>query len=281
MDKALTMSASPRVTVLMPVFNGEKYLREAVESILCQTFADFEFLVIDDGSTDHSADIVTSYNDQRIRLISNGRNLGLIASLNRGIDLARGEYIARMDSDDISLPSRLARQAEYLDSNRCCAMVAAMVTMMNADGTVCGEWGDDRKTPSYGEIVQFLPKANCIAHPGVMIRKSVLAAYRYNELQQASEDYDLWLRMCADGLIIDKIEESLVKYRMNPVSVTSLSKSKGPEYKYMKAKSIFLRDRILKGKLNAFVLKVFLNIFRDLFFWTAKKALGPFIRDLS
>ena len=98
---------TPRVTVLMPVFNGEHFLPPAIESILNQTFSDFEFLVIDDGSTDASRKIAESYNDPRIRIEANEKNLGLIATLNRGLKLARGEYIARMDADDLSFPDRL------------------------------------------------------------------------------------------------------------------------------------------------------------------------------
>jgi len=94
---------NPKVTVLMPVYNGEQYLREAIESILTQSFTDFEFLIINDGSTDSSVEIIESYDDPRIRLIHNEANLKLVATLNKGVDLARGEYIARMDCDDISL----------------------------------------------------------------------------------------------------------------------------------------------------------------------------------
>ena len=99
-----SVNNNPKVTVFMPVYNGEKYLREAIDSILNQTFTDFEFLIINDGSTDSSVEIINSYDDSRIRLIHNEKNLKLVATLNKGLDLARGKYIARMDCDDISLP---------------------------------------------------------------------------------------------------------------------------------------------------------------------------------
>ncbi len=111
----VSMKEKPRVTVLMSVYNGEKYLREAIDSILNQTFKDFEFLIIDDGSTDSSADIIRSYTDFRIRLIQNEKNIGLTRSLNKGLKLAKGEYIARMDVDDISLPIRFEKQVSFLD----------------------------------------------------------------------------------------------------------------------------------------------------------------------
>ena len=109
---------NPRVTALMSVFNGDKYLSEALESILNQTFTNFEFLIINDGSNDRTEDILKSYDDVRIRIINNDNNMGLAKSLNKGLRIARGEYIARMDADDISLPTRLARQVEFLDKNK-------------------------------------------------------------------------------------------------------------------------------------------------------------------
>ena len=106
-------SMRPTVSVVMSLYNSQKYLREAIESVLCQTLSDFEFIIIDDGSKDDSADIVRSYNDVRIRLISQ-ENLGLAAALNRGIQLAKSKLIARMDPDDICFPDRLLKQFEYL-----------------------------------------------------------------------------------------------------------------------------------------------------------------------
>lgn len=104
----------PLFSVLMPVYNGEKYLREAIDSILEQTLTDFEFLIIDDGSKDNSVQIINSYNDPRIRLVKNETNLGISKTLNRGIEMASAEFIARMDADDISYPARLQKQYDYL-----------------------------------------------------------------------------------------------------------------------------------------------------------------------
>src|SRR5271170_5563678 len=105
------------VTVLMPVHNGERYLAEAIESVLGQSAGDLELLIVDDGSTDRSAEICRDYRDPRIRLVQNPTHLGIVASLNRGLDLAAGAYVARMDSDDISLPERLEKQIRLLDEN--------------------------------------------------------------------------------------------------------------------------------------------------------------------
>ena len=111
------MNNLPLITVLMPVYNGEKYLQQAIESILKQTFTDFEFLIINDGSTDNSENIILSYDDSRIRYIKNEENLRLIRTLNKGIELAKGKYIARMDCDDISLPYRFEKQLKEFQNN--------------------------------------------------------------------------------------------------------------------------------------------------------------------
>ena len=273
------MGSTPKITVLMPLFNGERFVREAIESILNQTFTDFEFLIIDDGSTDGSVEIFASYDDPRIRLITNGENLGVTASLNRGVDLARGEYLARMDCDDVSLPTRLAEQVSFLDGNPDCAMVAAKVTMTDEDGNDCGAWLDDWKTVTHEALCRFLPRANCIAHPGIMIRKAILSRYRYNELQHVAQDYDLWLRMCADGLVISKLEKPLLRYRIHSASVTALSNRGMSDFKNVRTKAVFLRRRVAERKLNSFCCRVFITMLRDMYYGVAKGILGLFEGD--
>ena len=208
---------NPRISVLMPVYNGEKYLRQAIDSILSQTFRDFEFLIINDGSTDATVEIITSYTDTRIRLIHNDTNLGLIATLNKGLDLAHGEYIARMDCDDISLPKRLAKQVSFMDRN--------------SDVGICGTWiqfiGSNRikKYPLTHEAIKVYLLFNCpLAHPSVMIRKDVL---RKNDLYydinyKHAEDYELWTR-CVNVIKLANIPEVLVKYRWHLDQVSNKS----------------------------------------------------------
>jgi len=141
----------PTVSVLMPVFNGEQFLRPAMNSILNQTFTDFEFIIVDDGSTDHSREILNSYTDSRVRLICNESNIGLTDSLNRGLEAASGNYIARMDQDDISLPERLAKQVAFMDSH--------------PEVGVCGTWAKDidqtdSTTPGHSSDNPMLLKAS-------------------------------------------------------------------------------------------------------------------------
>jgi len=206
-------SVSPRITVLMPVFNGERYLAEAIDSVLAQTFNDFELLILDDGSTDGSRAIAKACPDPRIRLVCNDGNRGLIYSLNRGIALATGEYIARMDADDICLPERLEKQVALLDADPELAAVGTPVIFIDCAGNKCGVWDDDRLTPDWPEIRRRLPRANCLAHPGMTVRRSIMIDYGYDPDQKGAEDYDLWLRMAADNLRITKTTEPLLLYR--------------------------------------------------------------------
>lgn len=108
----------PKISVVMPAYNAEKYIGEAIESILNQTFKDFEFIIINDGSVDHTKEIIREYNDPRIVLLENDKNRGIVLSLNKGLDAATGKYIARMDADDIALKNRFERQVEYLDEHK-------------------------------------------------------------------------------------------------------------------------------------------------------------------
>src|SRR6266498_4162605 len=127
---------TPLVTVLMSVYNGERYLSEAIDSIINQTFADFEFVIINDGSTDSSREIINAYRDPRIRLVDNSQNIGLPKSLNLGLALARGEYVARQDADDISHPTRFEKQVEYLDDHGEVVVLGTRVWNMDESGRI-------------------------------------------------------------------------------------------------------------------------------------------------
>ena len=130
----------PKVTVLMPVYNGSKYLKAAIDSILSQSFTDFEFLIINDGSTDDSVKIINSYHDQRIKLIDNKINQGLVAVLNQGLKLAIGEYIARMDSDDFSTCNRLSQQVRFMDKHNDIGVLGSWVKIMKGSDEFLGRY---------------------------------------------------------------------------------------------------------------------------------------------
>lgn len=214
------MRKEPLVSVLMPVYNGEKYLAEAVESILSQTFADFEFLIINDASRDRTVEIIESYGDPRIRLVHNETNLKLIATLNKGIELARGKYIARMDADDISLPNRLERQIKFLEANPSIAVCGCWVDMIGEDQ------GKVWKFPvEPDEIKARLLFENCISHPGATVRKSILEhpPIRYNPAYPHVEDWEFWCHISMNHRIYN-IPEALLQYRLNDNSVSQVYK---------------------------------------------------------
>lgn len=208
------------LSVVMPVYNTAPWLSAAVQSILDQSFGDFEFLIINDGSTDHTLEVLGSFSDPRIKLVNNEGNKGVIYSLNRGIDLAQGTWIARMDGDDISLPHRFQRQMEYLRSHPEVDLLATRVKLIDQDGHDAGVWRDDIEVIDEKQILGHLPLNNCIAHPSVMVRAHLMKSFRYRSEQLHSEDYDLWMRLAASGRVLAKLDEALVLHRIHKGSVT-------------------------------------------------------------
>jgi len=177
------------VTVLMSVYNGQKYLREAVDSILNQTHRNIEFIIINDASTDNTRIILESYNDPRIILLHNKLNLGLTKSLNLGLDIAKGEYVARMDADDISLPERIRTQRGYLDSHPNIILASSRTIVIDRDGVKIGR----KNPPSNPEFLKFLMMTkNQMTHSSVMFRKSIILEHGgYNEKIKYTQDYEL------------------------------------------------------------------------------------------
>lgn len=253
----------PLVTVLMPVYNAERFLRQAIQSVLSQTFTDFELLIINDGSTDNSVTIIQSFHDQRIRLVHNEKNSGVIDTLNKGIALAKGMYIARMDADDYSLASRFEKQVNYLQQHKTVAVLATRIIQVNADDENLGEWDDDIQNTSPEQIFKTLAKTNCIAHPTVMMRTEVMRSYTYHKKQKGSEDWDLWMRLASDGYRIDKLPEVLLRYRLHAASVTAVhNREISIEKKINRVRIIFLKERLQKFRLSKFELAVLIAIVR-------------------
>lgn len=236
--------SEPLVTVLLPVHNAAPFLQAALDSILAQTFTDFELLAIDDGSTDGSSDLLAGCTDPRLRVIRHTANHGLIASLNEGLEAARGRYIARMDADDVMLPHRLEKQVAFLEAEPHVAVVAALVETINTDGEVVGSWDTDRATPDEPTVAAMLPRTNCIAHPTVMLRRSALGDLRYDPRQPGAEDWDMWLRMLSRGLRITKLPEVLLRYRQHVASTMGREKEATP----YELRMIRIRRRFLLGE---------------------------------
>lgn len=183
----------PRVTVLMAVYNGEAYLRDAIDSVINQTFKDFEFLIIDDGSTDTSLKIIQSYSDPRIKLVRNRRNMRIIYTLNRGLRLAKGDYIARMDADDIAFLDRLDKQVSFMDENPDIG-ISGTWTRIFANSKIISK--TIAEPVSHEEIRCKLLFSNSFQHPSVIIRRAFLEKYdlRFDDKFLHVEDYELWVR---------------------------------------------------------------------------------------
>ncbi len=206
----------PRTTVLMPVFNAQAYLHESIESVLAQTIDDWELLIIDDGSTDGSLSIAQSFVDPRIRILCNEHNMGLIATLNRGIDETQTGYIARLDADDVSMPRRLQHQLQYLREHASCSAVFSDYETVDHAGRHMETVRVVNET-----LRQDMARRNEVAHSSVMIRSAVARQYRYRAMQRNAEDYDLWLRLLSDGYELHSLPEPLVKIRVHPQSITA------------------------------------------------------------
>jgi len=209
----------PEITMLMTVFNGEKYLREAIESILNQTFKDFEFLIVDDGSEDKSVEIITSYKDKRIKLIRNEQNMGIPGSANRGIKLAEGKYIARMDCDDISLPERLEKQFLFMEKN---PHIGASSVWVEVFGMEKGFW----KAPLSSEAIKCDLLFGCsLAHSGAIIKKSIFTeeGILYDEAFDCAVDHDLWSRI-SQKFPVANIGEILIRNRRHKTQLSAIKK---------------------------------------------------------
>lgn len=224
----------PRVTVLMPVFNVEKHLRAAVDSVLTQTFADFEFLIVDDCSTDGTAEILDSYDDPRIVRVRNPQNLGIVASLNLGLALSRGELIARMDGDDICLPGRLAAQVAHMDANPAVVLLGTKYVHIDDDGQFVYHGFEmppppEPGTPGY--MRWSLLWMTSIQHPTAMIRRSALAGLQYDAAYFTAEDYDLWTRLSQRGKI-ERLQQVHLHYRVNPAGISTTRRQQQLETHY-------------------------------------------------
>lgn len=212
------MSGSPRVSVVIPAYNRARYLPEAIGSILRQSYADFELIVVDDGSTDDTAEVVRGITDPRLRLVTNPISLGIAGARNRGLDHARGEYVAALDSDDAAYPQRLARQVAFLDARPELALVGSWSGWMNADGRRLARV--KRRPVDADDAAALLIFNSCLTQSSVMIRATVLRAYRYNETFAMSSDFELWARLAAGGERMANLPEVLVCQREHPARTT-------------------------------------------------------------
>ncbi len=207
------MSQSPILSVILPVYNCEKFVSEAVQSVLNQTFSDFELLIIDDCSTDATVSIIQSFSDDRINLICKKKNSGYTDSLNYAISIAKGNYIARMDGDDVCLPSRFQKQIKIMNADEEVILCGTAVQIIDSDTIL--------KHPINHDYIKLkLCFSNAFFHPTVMFRKEVFNTFQYNKNFEPAEDYDLWTQLVFKGKVIN-IDEVLLKYRVHANQISN------------------------------------------------------------
>lgn len=204
---------SPRVSVLLPVYNGAPFLASSIDSILSQSFEDFELLILNDGSTDDSAAIIRSYSDRRIRYFEHS-NMGLPATLNGGARLARGEFLFRQDQDDLSYPSRITRQVSYLDGHPDIAMLGTWARIFS-DSDPAAACRYHRHPTTHAAAALCATFDSTFVHSSVAMRRSAfeaLGGYSCDPMRQPPEDFELWSRMCRHYQVAN-LAEVLVDYR--------------------------------------------------------------------
>jgi len=227
-----------KVSIIMAAYNADKYITKSIQSMIDQTFTEFELILIDDGSTDQTKSLIQyfSENDDRIFPIFNEENLGLTKNLNMAIEMAKGDYIARMDADDISYLSRLEKQFNFLENNSNIDLVGTASNEIDENGGFIRM----RIVPEkHDDIIFLLPKVNPITHSTVMFRKKSFAKLNfYNEYYKTTQDYELWFRAVGAGLKFHNLQEILLKYRMDK--------------NYNKRKSLKYRLYDFKLRINGF-----------------------------
>lgn len=228
----------PKVSVVMPAYNAEKYIGEAIDSILNQTYKDFELIIINDGSTDDTREIILKYEDPRIIFLENEKNSGIVITLNKGLDQASGEYIARMDADDIAVYDRFEKQVAYLESNH---TVGALGTGIR----IFGENVEQQErvfTTNSEQLKAELLFNSCMAHPTVMMRRSNLIDndLRYSEKFSGREDFALWWEIVKVSKVAN-LPDILLNYRIHKKQITQ-NKNKSSKRNSMELLEIRMKD---------------------------------------
>lgn len=219
----------PEVSVLMSVYNGEEYIEETIRSILNQSFQDFEFIIIDDGSTDNTGSIIQSFSDPRIRLYRLAKNQGVAEALNFGLQHVQGKYIAKADADDLYSSDRLAIQKKFLDDHKEISLVGSFIEYFPQDETIRESklylnkkniWERRKNTyTDWKDISEAIYWYCCLTHSSIMVRSDVLSEFRYREFPMG-EDYDLFYRLNKAGHKMAIIDRVLTRVRVNGKSTT-------------------------------------------------------------
>lgn len=208
-------TGKPLVSVVMPVYNGEKFIAETITTILGQTYAELELIIVNDGSVDSTAEVVSGFTDQRLIVCNLPRNQGVSHARNAGSELARGEYLAFCDSDDLYMPDKLQTQIEYLLSHPAVDVCSTYFTLLD---------GGEERIISYPltdqEIKSYFFSGNCFCGAGVVGKTTVFRRFKYTAGLKVAQDYDLWTRMANGGVVFANVPRPLMKYRMHPTQAS-------------------------------------------------------------
>ncbi len=211
-----------KVSVMMPVYNRERYVGEAIESILSQTFTNFELIIVDDGSTDNSLNIINSFSDKRIRVYQNDQNSGIGYTRNRLLELSKGQYLAVLDSDDVAFPNRLEEQVSFLDANEDYGLVGSWAELIDENSRPLKKYYRYKENE---EIYSILFFHNFFAHSSVMMRSKIIPFLKYNSEYTPAEDYELFIRIAEKSKVCN-LQKPLVKYRIHDMNISDENKNK-------------------------------------------------------
>lgn len=232
--------AIPVVSVVMAVYNGERYLKQTIESTLNQTYRDFEFVIVNDASADRTKEIIHTYNDPRIKLYDNEKNLGQTKSLNIGLNIAKGKYIARIDAGDVSMPNRFEKQVEFIEENKDITVLGTSAFRYDERGRFIGI---DQMPQSQKGRLQRSFFSSPLVHISVLMKRDIIDKIGgYNEEYDVLADYELWCKLIKKGYHLGNLKDILAGYMVSPKSFGS---------KHSMGKSILEASRIIQSNVNS------------------------------
>lgn len=270
---------TPLISVIMPVYNGERFLKQAIDSILAQTFPNFELIIINDGSTDSTESIILAYKDRRIRYVKNERNLRLIKTLNKGLKLATGKYISRMDADDIADKHLFENQIRVLQSDDSIGIVNICTYDLAEDGDKYRK--SSKPLFFHSSILKYIICfENQITHPGIMVKANLMKKYGYKDDGTVCniEDMDLWNRMLWDGVKCITLRNRLLYYRINSKGVTREAGASRNELAVKYCDS-FLINKLGLSYINSNALYFFYGGFKVPYKYTESMAVLNLIKE--
>lgn len=251
----------PSVTIIIRAYNASRYIRQTLKGIICQKYSNFIVLIIDDHSSDNTVEIVKNFNDPRLIVIKNSKNIGAVATGIKGVKLSKTKYTAIMDSDDIPHCNWLSETINFLDNHLDYGVVACRVKLIDSKGKYRGLWPVDQRVSTWEEIKSQLPKSTCITNSGTVFRTPILKRYSYESWDNCVEDYDLLLRLASDGIKIFKIPKILVKYRVHN---QARSHQKKLILRYAKTRINFFVKKLRHRSLSSFDILVIMYLIPEI-----------------